>query len=225
MEPELIVLEECNRFFIVQQRMGLDHPARGVSDSWSATSRHDEPFMFPCAYIFTTMAGPYSRVYKEWCDRDNRSRAPKPAFGYIVEARTKRQVVNEMVRRGHPAMFQSKWIYPKEGTMARWPEYPDAEIVALQQSIERAQAKIDYIASLPSEPPVDEDGVVVIYFKKTFGSGGRVYDYAAIKARDGRWYTTGPQSPKGYSWVQLIKWIKDGNEYDEILVADQWVTI
>lgn len=98
----------------------------------------------------------------------------------------------------------------------------DPDVAALQRTIERAQAKIDFLASLPDEPPVDEDGVAVIYFRKRFNRSGRLYDYAAIKAGDGKWYTTGPQSPKGYSWNQLIRWIYDGSPNTEILVATEW---
>jgi len=101
----------------------------------------------------------------------------------------------------------------------------DPEITALQRTIERAQAKIDFIASLPDEPGVDEDGVAVIFFQKSFSPGGRTYDYCAIKAGNGRWNTTGPRSPKDYSWNQLIKWIFDGSPNTEILVATEWVRI
>jgi len=228
MEPVLIAVEECNRYFIVQQRWGIDGPD-GCSDSWHA----DDPKRptFECAYVFHPMAGPYARVYREWCNFDARNKTHR-SFGYIVEARTKRQVVDKMVELGHPAMFNSKFYYPEsqimtseyDGTSAVFLD-PDPEIVALTRTIERAQAKIDFLASLPSEPAVDEDGVAVIYFRKKFSRGGRPYDYAAIKAGDGKWYTTGPASPKGYTWAMLIKWMIDGHPDIEILVATEWVTL
>lgn len=232
MEPELIVIEECNRFFIVQQRMGMDHPTKGASDSWTPTNRHEQAFMFPCAYIFTVMNGPYSRIYREWVRYDNRKRHADMQFGYIVEARNKRQVVEEMNRRGHAAMFNSKFYYPhndKEGYIMNYADYDGyrrgaalaghttavTSLSKLQDALLRqaaeVQAKIDYLDSLPKEPVWDDDKPNVIYFQKQFSEGGRFFDYAAIKAGDGLWYTTGPRTPKGFTWQQLIEWIDEGH--------------
>jgi hypothetical protein len=36
---------------------------------------------------------------------------------------------------------------------------------------------------------------------------GRVYQYAAIKA-DSLWFTTGPKSPKAYTWDELTTWFE-----------------
>lgn len=173
--------------------------------------------------------------------------AEKPWAGYfVIEADNASQAALWLKRRGYRIQHQIR----KPETintdterevfidMPSFPDYQpnfadteggdgylDPDITALQRTIERAQAKIDYLASLPDEPEVDEDGVAVIFFKKTFHHGGRTYDYAAIKSRNGRWNTTGPQSPKDYSWKQLVKWIKDGNDHDEILVADTWAVL
>ena len=46
----------------------------------------------------------------------------------------------------------------------------------------------------------------VIRFQKTFVKGGTKYTYAAIKA-GGLWYTTGPKSPKGYTWNEFTAWL------------------
>lgn len=233
MEPELIVVEACNRFFIVEQRWGFDE--RGtLSDSWDPDDKKYQ--MFPTAYIFGLMCGPYSRVYREWCRYDNR-RKQKMRFGYIVEARNKRQVVEEMNRRGHAAMFNSKMHYPidKETYMYN-PDYDTTQdgrdirrrgaalaghttaattLTKLQDSLLRqaaeVQAKIDYLESLPKEPVWDDDKPNVIYFQKQFSEGGRFFDYAAIKAGDGLWYTTGPRTPKGFTWQALIEWIDEGH--------------
>ena len=37
----------------------------------------------------------------------------------------------------------------------------------------------------------------------------REYKYAAIKC-NGLWYTTGPKSPKAYTWDDLIQWWDEG---------------
>jgi hypothetical protein len=37
---------------------------------------------------------------------------------------------------------------------------------------------------------------------------GAVFSYAAIRV-NGIWYTTGPKSPKGYPWEELLSWLDD----------------
>ena len=48
----------------------------------------------------------------------------------------------------------------------------------------------------------------VIKFKVRFQPGGTKYSYAAIRVK-GLWYTTGPHSPKGYTWDELLDWLDD----------------
>jgi len=84
--------------------------------------------------------------------------------------------------------------------------------------------------------PDDYPNGAVIVFDKVFTPGGRVYNYAAIKTihantsdytgRVGHfelWYTTGPKSPKGYTWDELIKWMGDGVE--EIFYVTEMTTM
>jgi hypothetical protein len=52
------------------------------------------------------------------------------------------------------------------------------------------------------------DGTV-FKFSKKFVEGGDSYTYAVIKA-NGKWYTTGPKSPKGYDWDEFILWLVSG---------------
>lgn len=75
-----------------------------------------------------------------------------------------------------------------------------------------------------------EDGTI-IQFDKVFPRGTRVYKYAAIKTihfedKYGNnqepvelWYTTGPMSPKGYTWEELTQWM--GKDVKEIWVVTQ----
>ncbi len=49
----------------------------------------------------------------------------------------------------------------------------------------------------------------VFKFEKQFVENGPSYLYAAIKAK-GLWYTTGPKSPKGYSWIDFVLWLDSG---------------
>lgn len=55
----------------------------------------------------------------------------------------------------------------------------------------------------------------VIKFRKQFVEGGEKYRYAAIKA-NGLWYTTGPKSPKGYTWDELVAWLSQGVQVKKI---------
>lgn len=49
-----------------------------------------------------------------------------------------------------------------------------------------------------------EDGTVIA-FRVQFLERCAWYEYAAIRV-NGTWYTTGPRSPKGYTWEELIGW-------------------
>lgn len=68
------------------------------------------------------------------------------------------------------------------------------------------------------------DGAVIIFDKRFNEYQGRPipwskpYHYAAIKAA-GLWSTTGPKSPKSYTWTELVRWMGDGVE--EIYYASQ----
>lgn len=86
----------------------------------------------------------------------------------------------------------------------------------LARRISRLEAEIARLESLPEEPEADP---AIVYFRKDFG--GKDYDYAAVRAGDGLWYTTGPKSPKGYTWESLVGFIyPDGADPAEVEV---WV--
>lgn len=36
------------------------------------------------------------------------------------------------------------------------------------------------------------------------------YEYAVLKCSNGLWYTTGPKSPKAFSWEDLVRWWLEG---------------
>lgn len=54
------------------------------------------------------------------------------------------------------------------------------------------------------------DGTVVRW-RMRFTKGGTKYTYAAIRAA-GKWYTTGPKSPKGLTWGELCSWLLDAHK-------------
>lgn len=60
---------------------------------------------------------------------------------------------------------------------------------------------------LPEEPQTDGS---VIVFQYRFNPSGVKYMYAAIRAK-GLWYTTGPQSTRGYEWREFVEWLRKGN--------------
>lgn len=134
------------------------------------------------------------------------SRWPDPARHpiFIFEARNKTQVHEELLSRGFITNFQAR----RNSTM----NAIERRKAQVQAAIERAQAELDRLYRLPDEPVVEDDAPNVIYFQKRFSPNSRLYDYAAIKASDGLWYTTGPQSPKGYTWDRLVEWMFDGHE-------------
>lgn len=59
-------------------------------------------------------------------------------------------------------------------------------------------------------PEPEEDGAVIA-FRVRFMPRGPKYHYAAIRA-NGLWYTTGPTSPKGYGWDELVSWLDSMNK-------------
>lgn len=86
-----------------------------------------------------------------------------------------------------------------------------------RKEAERLERRIAMLEALPPEPVVEDGEPNVIWFDKLFSSNQSAsYTYAAVRASDGLWYTTGPASPKGFAWSDLIQWILDGNEDGEV---------
>jgi hypothetical protein len=77
--------------------------------------------------------------------------------------------------------------------------------------LKEEQAELDRKLQLVQEYGEDvyEYGAVFT-FDKQFTPTGIAYTYAVIKAYDGKWYTTGPRSPKGYTWQELAVWLVSG---------------
>jgi len=94
----------------------------------------------------------------------------------------------------------------------------------IESRIEVLQRQLDRLNELPPEP--DTGNGTVIYWRSSFGRDrkDKIYDYAAIRADDGKWYATGSHDLKGVSWEYLVQWIDnhataiDGT----IWVATQW---
>jgi hypothetical protein len=89
----------------------------------------------------------------------------------------------------------------------------------LKDAYIQAQLRADAMKALGEDEW--EDGTV-LFFKKRFSPTGKEYDYAVLKT-DGLWYTTGPRSPKGYNWEELIGWMLQGGLAEvDIFVASEW---
>jgi hypothetical protein len=99
----------------------------------------------------------------------------------------------------------------------RFPAGKKSKRQVLEERIARHRGQADYaeqqlakLEALPDEPEVEGDEPNVIWFTKVFQNGSREYTYAAVKAGDRLWYTSGPNTPKGYTWEALVEWIYDG---------------
>lgn len=90
----------------------------------------------------------------------------------------------------------------------------EAQLERHRKQTEYYEAKLARLEALPGEPEVEDGEPNVVWFTKVFQNGSVEYTYAATKASNGLWYTTGPSSPKGYTWEALVEWIADGKEYN-----------
>lgn len=143
---------------------------------------------------------------------------PSP-WGILFYAQNKRQVQDFLIANKVPVKTSYYVVKPdKEEEEIEMPALTARErrIERAQRMIERAQHEIDRLSARPDEPDADK---AVIYFEKRFSARGTDYTYAAVKAGDGLWYTTGPKAPKGYRWDALLDWIFEYDEDIEIFVA------
>lgn len=126
---------------------------------------------------------------------------------WVFEARNKGQVAVWLEQYGYRTQHMGQrppLTYPHRRIIVN---NRDRSIAAAQQRIAAEQARIDRLMSLPAEPTTeDPDNALVVWFQHRFNIGGQIYTYAAVKAGDDKWYTTGPASPKGYTWDQLVEW-------------------
>lgn len=148
-------------------------------------------------------------------------------WGILVFAQNKRQVQDWLLEQGIPVrtaynVQEPLVLQQKEEPMSSTAR--ERRIAQAQRTIDRAQRQLDRLMAQPDEPVPNDDQPNVIWFEKRFGTstGAHAYTYAAVKASDGLWYTTGPQAPKGYSWDRLYGWITEYDEDIEILVGTRF---
>lgn len=92
-----------------------------------------------------------------------------------------------------------------------------ADLDAARAAVERAERSLQAAESklYPKEPAAANS---IVRFKRMPRGSYSSYDYAAIKA-GARWYPTGSTCPaRGFSWKELIDWIRDGMEWSPLQV-------
>jgi hypothetical protein len=148
------------------------------------------------------------------------------------------------VKRLGIGQFQDRGLTVTYPTISNWTEIKrekennvvskeliERQARSYQEMADKQLAKLAFLESLPKEPTgiwEDESEPIIIQFNKKFGNG-QTYQYAAIGIRtrigqlyrgeevmswERTWYTTGPKTPKAYSWDDLIQWIYGAGDED-----------
>lgn len=161
-----------------------------------------------------------------WVTRQQESRMHRPAtYGFIIKAYNITQVREWLLRHGYTVRGSYNLMYPDTLTEREEPmsNRRNARIASMEAAKARADAEILRLMSLPEEPTFKDDRPKVVFFQKKFSGTRRIYDYAVIKAGDGLWYTTGPRTPKGYTWDELVDWMyEDGSEIYMLTIATRF---
>jgi hypothetical protein len=234
MEPELIVVEEGSRFWIVDQRWGYQGKYTNTlgylpTPDYTSSTLVPHTGIFEAGYIWRPMDH-YQTAYRQWTLAENRRKTLRSSWVYIVEARNKRQVVEAMKARGIITMFNQKWIYPnkvnKETTMyestsearlrvlERRQALLDAEIL---KEIERQErmARFGKDSDYPDE--------TVLTWNQRYEKNGQLYTFVALKVA-GRWYTTSTFQRQSWSWEALVEEYLAKAEGD-VYIVSEWKAI
>lgn len=146
---------------------------------------------------------------------------------WVFEARNKGQVAAWLQEFGYNPDYMGQKHKYRPAQERIIVNNRERRIEQAARTMERAQAQIDRLMSLPDEPQTDDpDGALVVWFEHRFNPTAKAYTYAAVKASDGLWYTTGPASPKGYSWDELIEWhLNERNVNATMWLATEWTPV
>jgi hypothetical protein len=111
-----------------------------------------------------------------------------------------------------------------EGPMVRRERLVDSIEFHTHAALARMK-ELERLDSIPEEPDNDP---AILYFEKRFANGGtdrrvKAYTYVAVKAGDGKWYTSGPRSPKGYTWEELWEFLSTG--VDEVWLVSELIPL
>jgi hypothetical protein len=127
------------------------------------------------------------------------------ALSRLAAGSTSGSPAQDEPRRGTVEAAMSILQRRLDAEIARQASLAEYAAQARARRLEIIQSEIDAIASMPED---DFEPGSVIRFDRTFNSGSKVYSYAAIKTSEGLWSTTGPKSPKNYTWVDLLRWLQ-----------------
>jgi hypothetical protein len=128
---------------------------------------------------------------------------------------------------GYDQVVEDNYENVKRGLTRR--EILKNRIAAHDRSAEKAARELERLESMPDEPTNEP---AILYFEKVFGDGsgsphskrhGKRYTYVAVKAGDGKWYTSGPRSPKGYTWEELCEFLNTG--VDEVWLVSELIPL
>lgn len=94
-------------------------------------------------------------------------------------------------------------------------ETPMKQSEVLQRELARVLAEEQRLEDTYGAEPTTDDSVIA--FRVRFNEGQRFYSYAALRS-GGRWFTTGPNSPKSYTWTELVGWLDAKDKVTKIKV-------
>lgn len=166
--------------------------------------------------VHNATSSPFSLLRNlRWASRNKEANGGRLVM--VFEAMSRSQVAAWLMAQGyqtstqvHPNHVIPGTLNVQERTMISSTE---REIERLERVAYEARQRAQFLRTLPTQPKrvrvvegQKQPKAGVIFFERTFG-GTRVYTYAAVKASDGLWYTTGPRTPKGFQWRELIAWI------------------
>ena len=118
---------------------------------------------------------------------------------YDISTRTSRRAdLGQYYDAGRRSNNPSRVIKGEGGSMS-------SKINALIRQAEAIQAKLEDALQREAVFGSNEDYPVdaVLFFKRRFNSGSKVYTYAAVKVSAYTWYVTGMNS-NAYNWEELI---------------------
>lgn len=92
----------------------------------------------------------------------------------------------------------------------------------LREEAERMLNQAAELENRPSEPEPDDEGNAIVWIRVTFREGDtRHYDYAAMRAENGAWYSTGAErAGNGSTWERLID-----HFYDNCATVEVWQAV
>lgn len=150
--------------------------------------------------------------YQEWDDRPSYVRPPTLSFprgtptDYAIRRIAKAFDVPEEMITGSHNHWSATTVELGNHTNQGEEMDIEARLKGLYSQIDQLEERAAAIRRFGEDIYDDGD---VITFDKQFYPDGMAYSYAAIRS-NGLWYTTGPKSPKGYTWVELVNWLTDG---------------